>query len=319
MKHAILIIGYQDFDFVMSNIEELDDDFYVFIHWDSRYPITKEQQEWVDSKPNVTLGQVFECNWGSFGIVKAEIWLCEQALKTDAQVFHLISDSDMMIPNVETFKEYWKDRKTSYMNYVKRDMKQDTSAWRSMAFYHRIDKYDYHHNEEDRELYKKEIEEQVQNKQYRELPDVELYSGSQWWSLQRDKIEYLVSQKDFIYKTWVDTRVPDEMFVQTVIMNGPEEVKKNIHNANKRFLMWIMKNGNCPAVLDTKDFRNIIHSWKTSNNLFVRKLRPSVSMDLIEVMKITHNNFDIVMQAVNEEFEENSYPTINTFFESGNS
>ena len=41
MKHAILIIAYHQADFIKQCIDNFDDDFLVFIHWDKRAELTE--------------------------------------------------------------------------------------------------------------------------------------------------------------------------------------------------------------------------------------------------------------------------------------
>ena len=98
MKHAILIIAYHQADFIKRCIDNFDDDFLVFIHWDKRAELTETDRAMLAEHPCVKfLGKDYPVNWGSYGLVRVTLWLCREAMKhEDVEYFHLISDADML-------------------------------------------------------------------------------------------------------------------------------------------------------------------------------------------------------------------------------
>ena len=109
MKHAILIIAYHNIEYVRQLVKRFDDDFRIFIHWDRKSVLTQEDRYSLESLPNVCyVGQVFPVCWASYGIVRATLRLCEEALKYgDVEYLHLISDADALTKYVVTFKRFF--------------------------------------------------------------------------------------------------------------------------------------------------------------------------------------------------------------------
>lgn len=110
MKHAILIVAYHNFDYVVEQIRRYDEDFYVFIHWDKRNPLTAEQKQLLRAYAQIKyVGEEFVVNWGSYGIVRATMLLCEKSLQfSELEYFHLISDADMLTVDLNAFKNFYK-------------------------------------------------------------------------------------------------------------------------------------------------------------------------------------------------------------------
>lgn len=229
MKHAILIIAYHNIEYVRQLVKRFDDDFRIFIHWDRKSVLTQEERYSLESLPNVCyVGQVFPVFWASYGIVRATLRLCEEALKYgDVEYLHLISDADALTKDVDTFKRFFvKNRGRNFMNYCKWEKNGDISKnpYDKIVFYHRLEKYDIRVKPEANSQYHKELEQQKKLHEYRVLPDVPLYGGPAWWSLTRECVEYMIGQSGFIERYYTDTLFPDESFAQTVIMKDRKSV-----------------------------------------------------------------------------------------------
>lgn len=78
-------------------------------------------------------------------------------------------------------------------------------------------------NSMDRERYIRFLQVQQTLGIKRKLLDITYFGGSTWWSLSRTCVEYLIRNKceNNIYASMQDTYIPDEMFVQTLLLNSP--------------------------------------------------------------------------------------------------
>lgn len=122
---------------------------------------------------------------------------------------------------------------------------------------------------------------------WRKLPlNMEAYSGSQWWMLDRNCINYILEQTDRhpeIINFFRTTFCPDELFFQTMIMNSPfrDHVAPYL-----RYIDWANSpDGKSPKVLLRADFEEI----KASGALFCRKADPEKSIDLINHIAALNN------------------------------
>lgn len=279
MKHGILLIAYHNAGHIVRFVNKLDDDFRVFIHWDKRSPLPADDRDLLLRSGKVSyIGQVHQVNWASFGIVRATLTLCKEALKDeDIDYMHLVSDADYLATDISTIKSYFEAHKgVNLLDYEKFPVKAwNEGGYDRVKFYHRLERYNIRVDADDEKRYMGEIAAQRKEAQFRPLPPFELYGGSAWWSLTTDCVRYLVVHEKEITEYFVDTMFPDEAFAQTMIMNSP--LADTVVNDNKRYIYWPKKHGSSPAILDMEDLVPIIRG----NDFFVRKVDPAMSERLL--------------------------------------
>lgn len=269
MIHAILILAHSDLSYVQRLVYSFDSDFYLFIHWDRKSCLSVQEEDSFRRRANVKFFKsIYPINWGGLNMVKAILTLCGQALKyPEVEYLHLISGADVLVKNRNSFKEFFfAHRGVNFMEYFKLPSEnwQDGGLTR-MQYRHLTNEMDIKTGE-GYHCYQEDLNRQKALRTKRELPNIPLYGGSTWWSLTRQSIEYVVSNTDVALKWFDQTFAPDEMFVQTLLMNDPGSEK--IVNDNLRYICWEERNGNLPAVLDSTDFVKIIFSPA----LFARKI-----------------------------------------------
>lgn len=282
MKHAVLIIAHCNLEHILNEIKKYDDDFSFFIHWDKRTPLTEEQKEKLSAEKKILyFDEKYIVNWGGYGIVRATFLLCKQALKSQVfDYYHLISGTDVLVRNVHDFKKFFAEN--AGKNFLQHFMVQKTSEeLDKMRYFHRLEKYNIHFSNDDNLAYVTDIEQQKKNGVKRGLPNCDILWGSAWWSLQRPCVEYLVSQENFVEKYFLDTLIADEHFAQTVIMNSC--FAETVVNDNLRYISWIYKNGNRPAVLDRNDLGPIVNN----QFFFARKVNLEISGELLDALDKT--------------------------------
>lgn len=277
MKHAILIIAYHNFDYVVEQIRRYDEDFYVFIHWDKRNPLSVVQRKELERYAQVKyVGEEFVVNWGSYGIVRATMLLCEKSLDfLELDYFHLVSDADMLTVDLDVFKDFYRRNEgKNYMQFF--PMLADDKEMDKVLYVHRLEKYDIRVNPADKAKYNEELELQKRKGMKKTLPDCRLYWGSAWWSLNRECVGLLVANEEFTERYYKEALFPDEMFAQTVIMNS--HFADTVVCDNLRYISWGLRNGSNPAVLDRSDLVNILGNGYH----FARKIDPVISKDLLD-------------------------------------
>lgn len=216
MKHAILIIAYHNIDYIKSVVKKFDSDFLIFIHWDQRKEISIQDKSELEANNNVVLfSQEFSVNWASFGIVRATLFLCKNAVKyQNVEYIHLISDSDLLVCDIMYLKSFFKENKgKNYIEYTKYPVANWNGGYDRVLYYHRLEKYNIRENKYDKKKYEKELSEQKKMSLKREYHELSFFGGSAWWSLTKDCVEYLVANEYLIEKIFIDTLFPDESFV----------------------------------------------------------------------------------------------------------
>lgn len=286
MKHAVLIVAHTQLDLLIELIGKFDNNFSFFIHVDKKVCLPHSFIESLLSINNVKyVGQQYKVNWGGRSIVDAILWLCHIALTNKegacCDYFHLISGSDFPIKNCETIKSFFE--KKSGQNFLD-FFRLPNARWFGngidrLMFFHPMDRINWQ-NPLASKIYERYINCQRSKFLFRPLPGHPIYGGSTWWSLTHEAVTYICehANDNGWYDRLKDTFAPDEMFVQTILLNS--YLKGTLVNNNLRYVDWNVRDGNSPVLLDERDASAI----RQSPAIFARKLDPNISRRLIEIL-----------------------------------
>lgn len=288
MKQAVLILSGIESGGLPFLVDQFDGRFNIYIHIDKKFNVSRDFVCALFKRQNVKhVSQLYETNWGSMNIVNATLHLCEEALcDSDNSHFHLISGADFPVASNEAICEKFKSEKDNHIEF-KRFPHPDWEGggYYRLNLYHPLDYMDIR-KPEFQIRYHNFIKYQKAAGIRRHLLDIPYYGGSTWWSLSRKCVKYIVDNKhaDNLYASMQDTWVPDEIFIQTLLLNSP--MRTELVNDNLRFIMWKQKNGNCPANLDVDDFEEIM----SGGFLFMRKVDKECSAELVRKISFVRNN-----------------------------
>ena len=112
--------------------------------------------------------------------------------------------------------------------------------------------------------------------------DIELYQGSQWCSLPREMVEYLLKemQDEKLYKLFSTGFCSDEFWMQTILCNS--DYTDRLVNDNKRFILWKKQYDSYPGILDESNYNAIL----ARSPHFMRKIDLKTSGALLEKLKV---------------------------------
>lgn len=288
MKHALLILAHKDANHLAGIIRFFQEEFYVYIHIDKKSSISSKERAALREMKNVRLVEsYYSINWGGYNVLKGVVYLMKMAVGEGlADYYHLISGQDFPTKSSKEFHRYFEQRKgTEFLDYFMRpDKEWEKEGKNKLTFYSLYDFLDIKktsHVEILRQLDKWQkklhIRRKLPLKQYPVL-----YGGSCWWSLSRECLQYVVQeteQRPYFYRWLRFAFAPDEVYVQTVLLNSP--FRARIENDNLRYICWEKRNGNYPANLDETDFAKIMNS----NKLFARKIEYPISTELMNKLK----------------------------------
>lgn len=288
MTQAILITAYKNFSHIEEVIKCFDSKFAIYIHIDSKTPLSPEKLERLKQHKIVKLvSQRYKVNWGGFNHLKSILYLSEKALQDPSNYyFHLISGHDFPIKNKKEFETFFKENQNSefldWFSLPKPDWADNGGMDRILYYnlHNLLDAKDLRKNR----LIKRIVELQKKLKIKRTFPTgmPKLFGGSTWWSLSRECLNYVVQysrNNQNILKRFKNTFCSEEFFFPTVIMNS--QYADRVQNTNNRFIDWRYRNGNNPAVLDASDFDMLMNS----NKFFARKFEPAISTHIIRKLQ----------------------------------
>lgn len=244
----------------------------VFIHVDAKSEILPFVAELSGVRKVHFLKKRVSVNWGGYSMVEATIRLLETAFKKDDfQYFNLLSGEDYLLKSPADIHSFLGNHHgKSFVEYQQRD----TLWWQSAQV--RFTKYYF----TDINLPGIHAIERLVNfflPKRKPLQNISLVGGSQWMTLYRDHVQYIIEQAIFSRKliqffkySWA----PDEFFFQTILFNSP--YRNELINNNLRYIAWEEGKAS-PKTTTPQDIQTVIQSDK----LFARKFDESRYPELL--------------------------------------
>lgn len=278
MKIAYMIQAHKNYEqlcLLINNLDSTSIDIYIHIDRknDNLYNALKCKYA---TKDNIYLVKNrIDVNWSGFSQVQATLNMIDLVIKSNKvyDYVSLISGQDFPIKNDDYIKEYLKANNGKEFIECKNI---GTFEWRLKCYNF------FTENKYNRKVIIRIIDNilrYIQKKVFKRnnFKNIELYYGSQWFTLTYECIKYihtyLLENEDFI-KNFKYTACSDEHFFQIIIMNS--EYKNNVINNNLRYIDW----GQClnsPKTLNSNDLDNILQS----EHIIARKFDIEVDRNVV--------------------------------------
>jgi hypothetical protein len=263
-RHAYLVLAHEDVDMLNILTNRLINTGFVYIHIDRKSPITIAQ---VLQHPKVKITKQIKVNWGGFSIVEATRLLADQALSDSSTRLTLLSGVSYPIVSDAKLKEF-AESSIEYVDAGVVDLKTQTRAFRR-RFTSRHFSFHLKQNTFGRLIRRLSREFWALMPHFdpsKELGDIELTLGSQWWSVTSDtyaKSILLFEQNPKVRSYFKKIECSDESFFGTLI----HHVTK-IHTAHgTTYVKWTVGGG--PKSIELAD---IERESRAGHFLFVRKI-----------------------------------------------
>lgn len=289
---AVLIIAHREVDNVLKLAIKLKKYFAVYIHFDKKCVLTEEQKKILGNNEIMWISEV-SVNWGSWSIGDVAVRLFKLALTdTNNSYFHLISGQDWPNDNLEKLHDFYEQTDKIYMSYELAKETRITGEkiiwWQQ--FYYNYDQIKRRTNFG--KLYHRlllGIQLLLRVNKFKRLGiDLDIYHGANWVDIPRDALEYSINYMDTHpnFVRMLETGCfSDEFWLQTILCNS-DEYKNRIVRDNKRYVKWERQNDSWPAVLDERDFDNLIKS----DTYFARKFSEKYSNTLLDKLDRYYRN-----------------------------
>lgn len=264
VRVAYLLMVHRNPDQVAALLRALPADSPVFVHIDARVPrrgfaALSALQE---VRP-FTLVRRHRCYWGRIGMVRATLELVRAALASgeEWQYASLLSGADYPIASNEAIADFLEEHAgQEFLSFW--DMRAESNPWRHAPGRMQSDaRVDRQHFGAGRRI--------VRSPWRRSMPGgLHPYGGSQWWTLSRQALEFVVRFTDEHPRYLRFMRgvfVPDECFVQTAL--GNSRFKASIPGDDLRYVDWDRPEPPHPAILRSED----VEVLGASGKLYARK------------------------------------------------
>jgi hypothetical protein len=290
MKQAILITAYKNYHHLEEIIHCFDANFEIYIHLDKKSKISDIELANLRKHDSVKLlEQKYKVNWGGFNHLKSILYLVDQALNNpENQYFHLITGHDFPIKTSAFFVDFFKkNRNAEFLNYF--NFPDATSGWPGNNGLDRIEYYNFHdiwnfkiHKQYEKITLAIRLQKRLGFKRTISSKMPKLYGGSTYWSLSKECVSYVLEftkKNKWVLNRFKYTLCAEEFYFQTLILNSHFAIK--VVNDNLRYIDWVARNGNNPAILDETDFEKL----KETHAVFARKFDYPQSMGLRNKIK----------------------------------
>ncbi|EDM38224.1 hypothetical protein PBAL39_01377 [Pedobacter sp. BAL39] len=278
MKAAVLILAHKNVWQLQQLVNRLSEDFDVYIHADAKWEL---DESLFKNDPNVFMVKRHIVNWGSYHQILATLELFNTSFKKDYDYYMLISGLDLPVKSNIFIKNFMENNLTrSFVNSESLPKK----AWAGQnGGFDRIDYYFGLDFNTGVDILKRKAFSFIQRLQRkygfrRKRFDIEFYGGWNWVNLNREAMQYLMNflkEKPAFLKSFKNTYCADEIWLQTVLLNGPLEIVNN----NYRYTSW-EDHASHPKLLTMQD----LEALKQSEDLFARKFDEQEDRKVIEAV-----------------------------------
>lgn len=276
MRHAYLIITHGSFDILEKQLRFLDSenaDF--FIHLDTHVKdFDFDQFRSIPKKSSVTFVDRIRISWGHYSLAECELILLKAAVKGHYDYYHLISGVDVPVKSREYIENYFAEHNgTNFLCYQGTTLIRDHSD--RVKYYFPCQRWNIRNRFLRTALRRTTTLAQklVFVDRTRKWPEGwVVQKGAQWFSITDALAQYVVSQEKQIYKMFHSTFCPDEIFIQTLVVNSPfrdtlpENAFTDDYRSCLRYIDW---NRGKPYSFTEDDFEELIHL--PPEYLFARK------------------------------------------------
>ena len=229
MKHAYLILAHDEFELLQTLIGCLDDvrnDIYV--HIDRKVKMLPELK--TDKAGLQVLEKRIDIRWGDVSMVEAEYALFEAAVaKGSYRYYHLLSGVDLPLKSQDYIHRFFEEHAgKEFIGYTLTEMTPEIV--RRMQRWHLFPR----HFSRRRNVYSAiralglRVQEALGIRRNR---DIDFKKGSQWVSLTDEMVHWLLEKKTWTLRTFSNTFVPDECFIQTLAWMSP--LRENLYNTRE--------------------------------------------------------------------------------------
>lgn len=218
--------------------------------------------------------------WGGLSVVKAEMALFKEAVKTPHSYYHLLSGMDLPVKRKEdiyNFFEAHPDRQ--FVNMWPDDTTLDSCRYYTLlpdgSHFHLTDNLN------------KLIKSCLRKRGITINDGVVFKKGSQWLSLSGSFAEYLVEHQEWVKKVFSHCTLCDEIFIPTVLEQSPfkgtlycpgVDGEGNSAKTNLRYALWERGNMRHPGTFTIGDYGFLVNS----EFFWARKFDENKDREIIE-------------------------------------
>jgi hypothetical protein len=287
MKHGLIVLAHGNIPDLVDVLEQFGPGFEAYVHLDKKARISARDLEFLRSRPMVRMvSRRYRVNWGGLNVVKAILHLTRHAIKDKGLSYlHMITGTDRIIVPPSKFHAFFDAHsgREFLLHFPLPTEYWTNGGMDRLAHFDPLDLFNVR-SPSGKRMRNLLLHIQQRLGYSRKLPKdfPALFGGSMSWSLSRELLTYVVAELDrkpkFLQR-FAHTFCPDEIAMQTVIMNSP--FASRVENNNLRYIDWTRQRTAHPYILDLANLRPMLDSGM----LLARKIDRPMSNELIERLR----------------------------------
>ena len=280
-KHAYLVMAHQDWSLLSRLLQCIDDSRNaVFVHVDRKASFPY-QEIYRPEKASCTYIPRRMVSWGGFSVVDAELALLEAAAAQGYDYYHLISGQDLPLKSQDEIHAFFdgQDTGNSYVGFSPEDDYDRTAAERLGQFHFLQEIIGRDADSGAGFLFRAErlslkIQRKLKVDRVAGIP-FSSYKGSNWFSINHELAQYVLSRKKDIRNYFRYSSCSDELFLQSIVQDSP--FRDKVVPDMLREIDW--KRGR-PYTYRKEDFPLLTES----DRLFARKFSTEIDPVIIDMI-----------------------------------
>jgi hypothetical protein len=228
--------------------------------------------------------------WGSYEHFDVYMQMAKKAMADRCDYFHTITGQCRIVKPIPVFEQFFEEHYSQ--NYIQHFELPDIN-WNGLAEprLDRVKYYQLHDVLDARRLGAIFVVLNTTFKQIQKifrvnrLKDRQYYGGIVYFSINQSAMNYLTAQWELIEHEFRYAFCCEETVPQTILLNGPKELKETMVNFDLRYMLWETQHGENPGLLDGRNF----HEVDKPQYLFARKFDSRFSSKLVAMLNQTIN------------------------------
>lgn len=282
-KHAYLILWHKNDSQLIRLLQTLDDERNdIYIHADKKTQgFSQDKLKNAVKRANVFFTKRIRVTWGGYSVVKATLVLLKESTDNgEYAYYHLLSGEDLPIKTQEYIHEFCQKNADREFVKIKSGAATDPERQEKLAYYRFFQELARKNSSFSKLFARAEkvslsIQKRLNVNRIRGKENL-LYSSSQWFSITHDFAKHILRQEKRIARQFRWTNCPDEVFVQSIVMNSG--FRSRVH-PNMRLIDWERREEKShPHIFRKEDYGML----RGSDCLFARKFDETVDAEIID-------------------------------------
>lgn len=292
MNHAFIICANNNVEVVKTALRLLDDprnDIYLL--WDKKCRLSQSDIESLRSQIKISkifIDNSLSIHWGGYSQIDAVLYLMNiiKASGNHYDYIHYLQGADLPIKTIDEIDEFFKKNKGQEYVMIEKDRT-------SMA----VNKTHYRHFFCNNRFFRKNKLvkglnfslvwiQKLLHVEYNK--DIAVYQGSALFSISNDCANYILGRENEIRKRFRFSLAPDEVFMQTILMDSPYRDKiadiDNIKTFNARLIDRTRPDGKNSPHIWRMDEMDVLLS-QPEGVCFARKFIESVDFEIVQQLE----------------------------------